>query len=609
VNAVIEGPCYAARDGAKRAVLGSVFLFVLFLSTMRLSAQETRTIDGRTYTVHVVQAGQTIYAIGRSHAIPVEALLQANPAAAEGLSIGQEILIPKDAVAKKELKTAPILEEGGELRHTVVAKETLFGISRQYGVEVNDLLERNPELNAGLRAGMTVMIPTSKVTGQKEVAVRPAMAEEWVEHTVQAGETLYSLGQHYGVSQERIASANGGLPEGLKAGAVLRIPVAPGYVPAPVVAPKPAVAAGKPYTIALMLPFSVERNDSVLAASAQGSEARYHEATRIAAQFNGGARMALDSLEKLGLRAKVHILDTGEDPRTWGPVLKNPELKNVDLFIGPFHRSAIEQLAAVVPSAHIVCPVPQSNKVILGNPTVSKVTATRTDLIRHTARYVAQRHAKDNIIVLKPEIHADKETQDQLLRALNEALARQPERMRDSALVLRPGRRDIGDLASKLKSDKLNVIVVPSEDVEFVTSLVTKLKPLAGDKRIALVGLEAWTALETVSTGDLDVLGFMYASATFADYSDPATQRFVTGFRDRYKNDVDEYAFLGFDVTFYYVKALMERGEDFPDHFGEVGSRPLHMGFRMTRTGPENGYRNEFAVMLMQQDLQLKKAP
>jgi hypothetical protein len=53
----------------------------------------------------------------------------------------------------------------------------------------------------------------------------------------------------------------------------------------------------------------------------------------------------------------------------------------------------------------------------------------------------------------------------------------------------------------------------------------------------------------------------------------------------------------------------MEHGGDVVSGLHEVSPRPLHMGFRMSRTGPENGYRNEYAIMLKQQDLTLVQAP
>jgi LysM repeat protein len=591
-----------------RFLAGPAFVVgcLLLLPTNSFS-QETRNVDGRKFTVHRVEAGQTLFAIARSYAVPVDVLLAANPGAQDGLSIGEEILVPQDAVVKKEVKSAPTLLRDGELQHIVAKKETLFGIAKNYGLDVNELLQRNPELNAGLREGMAVVIPKKAAGEVTEVIDRPAVAEELVDHVVQPGETLFGLGQRYGVAPERIAALNAGLTEGLKAGAIIRIPKVAGHVlpPSEEVAP---VRQGQRYKVGLLLPFAIDRNDSILAANS-GHDVRFHEAARIAAQYSAGARMAIDSLEKLGLDAEITVLDVGEDPRVWNGVLKQPELKDIDLFIGPFHRTAIDQLARAIPSAHIVCPVPQSNKVILGNPSVSKVTPTRVDLIRHTARYVAQRHARENIILVRPDIHADKDAQDQMERGLNEALAGQNGRLRDSVLVLRTGRRDVGDLASKLKSDRLNVLVVPSEDVEFVTALVSKLKPLASKQRIVLVGLESWLGMETLAASDLDVLGFMHAAATFADYTDLPTQAFVKTFRERYKQDVDEYALLGFDVTFYYLKALMEHGRNFPEHFADVHTTPLHMVFRMARTGPENGYRNESAIMLQQQDLRLVKAP
>ncbi|MFN9326893.1 MAG: LysM peptidoglycan-binding domain-containing protein, partial [Flavobacteriales bacterium] len=61
-------------------------VLALMLWTMLSFAQGTRTIDGRTYTVHRVEAGQTLYAIARSYAVPVDALLAANPTASAGLA-------------------------------------------------------------------------------------------------------------------------------------------------------------------------------------------------------------------------------------------------------------------------------------------------------------------------------------------------------------------------------------------------------------------------------------------------------------------------------------------------------------------------------------------
>ncbi|MDQ3101405.1 MAG: LysM peptidoglycan-binding domain-containing protein, partial [Bacteroidota bacterium] len=438
-----------------------------------------------------MEQGQTLYAISRTFAVEVDDIVKANPAAATGLSIGQELLIPSDAVNKREARKAPELVADGELLHTVAKKETLFGIARNYNMDVNVLLDRNPELSAGLREGQKIIIPVQK-TAETSPATRPAIAERILEHIVRPGETLYSLGKLYVVSPEAIQAVNDGLKEGLKAGMTVKIPLRIGTEP-----PKPSVSDSSifshRYKIALLLPFALGRNDSLLAATS--GTPMFYEPSRIAAQFYGGARIALDSLEELGLHADVIVLDQGDEARIWDPVLKRPEIKEMDLFIGPFHRTAIEQLVKINSTAHIVCPVPQTGKLLVAHPTISKVTPARSDLMRRTAHYVAGR-AQENIILLKPDIATDKEMQDQMQRALQENLNDQPVRLRDSVLVFTSGRKDLSGIVSKLDLARLNVIVAPSADVEFVSLLVNTLRSQVSKYRIQLIGLEEWLKFE-----------------------------------------------------------------------------------------------------------------
>ena len=135
--------------------------------------------------------------------------------------------------------------------------------------------------------------------------------------------------------------------------------------------------------------------------------------------------------------------------------------------------------------------------------------------------------------------------------------------------------------------------------IAFVTAAVGKLKSLVAKNQIVVVGLESWLQLEPVAMADVDAVGFTFASGSFIDHADPAVQGFTAAYRTRYSTDVDEYALLGYDVTLHHGLALME---------ATSGERLLHLGFRMGRTGPENGQRNEYAVMLRVRDMRLEKA-
>ncbi len=574
-------------------------LLVLALSAL---GQEVRVVDGRRYVVHTVQAGQTLYGISRHYAVPIEAITKANPAASQGLSLGQVLLIPQDAVEKKELKGAPQFRKTGELVHTVAKKETLYGIARKYGVEQSDLLTRNPQLADGLKVGMELVIPPATAKDVPRTAAEPAFDDKSISHLVMPGETLFGLAQQYKVGVAEIEAANGGLAQGLKVGTYVRIP-APVLVAAPTVAPSEKKAH---YEIAFLLPFATAANDSALAHDPERKA--YLEATDAAVQFYAGARMALDSLQGMGLNADVRVKDVGTDAGTWGKVLKAEDLRGLDLYIGPFQRGAIEQLVKVSGDAHIVCPVPQSNKVLLGNPNVSKVVGGRPDQVQALARHAVANHAKDNLILARPDIPAEKELQDHLLRAVQEALAQRTDKARDSVLVARTGKRDVNAVVGLLRSGT-NVVLVPSEDVEYVTALLSKLAGLAKEKEIIVYGLSSWQDMENVSPADMDKVHLRVPASSYIDRSDPRVQAFIRAYRARYNDEPREYAFLGFDVSFYFLTALHEHGRGIAAHFNEVVARPLHMGFSMVRTGPENGYRNEHALILEHRELGLHRLP
>ena len=585
----------------------ALIVFVLLLAGCRsiVGAQEIREVDGQKYIAHTVLKGQTLYAISRHYAVPVNAITQANPAAAQGLSLGQVLLIPVKAQVKKELKTAPAFVEG-ELAHTVAKKETLFGIAHKYGVSENELRSRNPELGSGLKVGMIVMIPVGKVTTVPAKEVAPPADDKSVPHLVQPGETMFSLSRRYEVTVDEIMTANGGLPQGLKAGTYLRIP-AKSSAPEPVAVPTPARPSGDVAHVALLLPFSISANDSAMARAKEPKG--MYQVTDAAVQFYAGTRMALDSLKRLGMSVDLSVFDVGEDAGTWTPVLKDPGVRDAELCLGPFHRAAIEQLTRIAPSAHVVCPAPQSNKVLLGNPNVSKVLSGRPDQLQQLARYVAAHNAKDNIILCSTEIPTDKELRDQIFRVLQEALADQKGKLRDTVLVVRSAKRDIADVVAKLSSTQNNVVIAASEDVEYVTALVRKLAGLTKDKRIVLYGLNGWTGMETLEAKDLEALKTCIPASTWIDHDDPRVQRFVRDYRALYQNEPGDFAFLGFDASYFYLTALYRFGPGFPAHFAEVTTEPLHMSFKLFKAGVENGYRNENAVMLQYQETGLRKAP
>lgn len=580
-----------------------LFLLLAVCIGLAAEAQEIRTVNGEKYIVHTVEKGQTLFGISKHYAVPIAAITEANPGTELGLSVGQVVLIPQKEQSRKELRIAPKLSDG-ELLYTVSKKETLFGISRKFGVSPEDLRRWNPDLQYGLQPGMVLHIQTAKSTAAPPMAVQPAVDDSAQFHQVGQGETLYALSKRYGATVEAIAAANGGLPEGLKAGLYIRIPKAVAAVDTMRTAvPRPAPSVHR--KIAVLLPFTAIGKDTASTSDEGGRQTSVSDA---AIEFRAGLGLALDTLQAAGLNADVQVFDTGMKPEQWNPLMKSDAVRGMDLYIGPFHRAAVEALARVAGNAPIICPVPQSNKVLLGHPTVSKAVGSRADRLKLMARYIAVKHAKDNIILVKPDIFSERDLARTLESELKVQLAPQPGKLRDSLLVVTCPRRDVIEAKNKLDPARPNILVVPSEDVEFVTTVLAKFSAMVPKYNITVFGLNAWMDMATLDIQALVKLGVHIPANDFIDRDSPAVNDFVARYRARYHNEPGEYAFLGYDVAMYFIAAEMQFGDDFPQHYAQVQAKPVHLGFRMEKLGPENGWNNGSALMLEYKQEGIRKA-
>lgn len=104
--------------------------------------------------------------------------------------------------------------------HVVEAKETIYGISKKYGVTQEDLYKANPTIEKnGLQIGDTIVIPgETNSSGNYE-------DDTFYYVKVQPKETIYSFTKKYNVSQEILESYNKGqLENGLKVDDIIRIP-------------------------------------------------------------------------------------------------------------------------------------------------------------------------------------------------------------------------------------------------------------------------------------------------------------------------------------------------------------------------------------------------
>ncbi|WP_016991303.1 peptidoglycan endopeptidase [Flavobacterium sp. ACAM 123] len=209
------------------------------------------------YTKHTVSKGETISQIAAHYNIKSSAIYELNPDCRKGLKFKSVLLIP--TVFSKNKNTASTISNSyPEKKHIVLAKETLYGIAKQYGVTIEDLNKTNPTLQkSGLKKGDKITIPGTELNQSLIVAEAEPIKKiqkntiseikntqkkeanfvvnsndtkdtpfEGVVREIVANETKYAIAKEYGITVADLNKANKILEtEALKIGQKISIPV------------------------------------------------------------------------------------------------------------------------------------------------------------------------------------------------------------------------------------------------------------------------------------------------------------------------------------------------------------------------------------------------
>lgn len=124
-------------------------------------------------TFHTIQAGETLYKLTTLYHVTAKAICEANPGlSAENFRIGQVIRIPLEeekttattqTQVEKPTIQGPVQSKCKEM-HKVSRKETVFSVSREYGISEQELIAANPELKDGMKKGQFLCIPYPTAT-------------------------------------------------------------------------------------------------------------------------------------------------------------------------------------------------------------------------------------------------------------------------------------------------------------------------------------------------------------------------------------------------------------------------------------------------------------
>lgn len=222
------------------------------------------------FITYEVLPGETLYGISRRYGLTVDDLMAENTLIGI-LQIGQILRIP---VKNNQNQN----NQNGQF-HLVQAGETKYGLSKRYGITINELEQRNPQIVRMLQTGQRIEIPgrvnsslvqktektevvesrlTDEIKSEPEIIETPTKIEKveelvsvsepqneqkstiisdenksdnsesenntWIDYEIQPKETLFGLAKMAGVSQDELLEVNPILNQGVKSGVIIKMP-------------------------------------------------------------------------------------------------------------------------------------------------------------------------------------------------------------------------------------------------------------------------------------------------------------------------------------------------------------------------------------------------
>lgn len=420
-------------------LIRTLLSILLVTTTLSVAAQELVVVKGKKCLIHTVSESDTLYSLAKHYDVSLRDLEELNGAIdASSLAVGSKLYIPYNAKAHKRKSSESVAVEEVALpefiEHEVVDGDTLYSLARFYKVDLDELIADNAGVDhKSLEVGSSIKIRKEHVGSQslkdidKDIKrheremVHEYKNTEPKRHTVQAGETLFSLARKYRTTEKRLMELNGfNSPDDMLAGMTI---IVRGEVDGDVKSPggeqigeqtgeqtgeqmaqldsvadlsldivADTLAIGRD---SLVDPYTLEIDSLEMAQNIRIPEFRrvaegdtlkvalllpMHINGKVAKAFVDyyrGTLLALEDLKRQGYSVDLSVMDTERSAIKLSEIVQSEAFTEADLILGPIYA---EELNVVLPYAEehnipVVTPLSDINPESISSPVLFQMQA------------------------------------------------------------------------------------------------------------------------------------------------------------------------------------------------------------------------------------------
>jgi len=336
------------------------------------------------------------------------------------------------------------------------------------------------------------------------------------------------------------------------------------------------------FKVYLLLPFLSGVPDSTITQ-------RQKVIRQTALELYRGMLLTESEMKKSGVKVEIEVVDFYNSVDLIKQWTQGSRLNDADLIIGPLFKESLEALAPWAKKRNIwlVCPVPISNKILMGNERIVKAFPSDVSQWGATARYVLARKS-DNVPVF---LYAGKT---------------EAEKKRSEAFKSRYLRSGLKNLMVSNNLDSLftsragqmdsMVVVIPSQSPDIARKFNAKSHLL---QRTWVLGMSEW--VEHLSEGDADgnvknKLKFSFTRSSQSESDDRDVNAWIKQYHKAYFTHPTEYSYCGHDILKSFVQQQSNGQLDLLSN--EMVINGIFCNIDLVQVGRGNGFENVGVVIM-----------
>ena len=376
--------------------------------------------------------------------------------------------------------------------HEVERKETLFSISQKYNININDILELNPQLrDSRLKRKSKILIPVIESIQEKVLVEKDSIPSE---------EDLLRLDSIFVKKRKRDNQLN----------------------------------------LSVLLPF---RSNTVNYDSIEEVESLFEDRNlyTITLDFYSGILYAIEDLRELNVSINLNVFDTENSLNKLDEISSNDLVRNSDVIIGPliprnFETFSNIELLESIPKVFPLSTIPI--KIIKG--VIQSVTPKKL-LRNRMINYLDENlNREDNIVIIADSLN--NEIDSKLSEIFPNSIKIKPE---FEGYIL-------PELLDSLLVDSLpNKVIVESEIFTLISSVVSQLNSqITSERDVKLYTTYRGNQYDdpSINIKDLGNLAFTYTSISKKMNNDSIT-KFENGYLNLFGSLPNKDVIRGYDVT------------------------------------------------------------